>query len=228
MTTCPRALSGTTRIALALCVPLALLLTNLYLVASPVYIRYEYSKAGFPASSLYGKDERLALAEATLQYMRSDAGGEYLTRLQSQGRPIYNAREVSHLIDAKRVMRATFALQALCTVLSFLAFFAKGRTSSRRAESLTAISRGCLAFLAFLTGIGLLAYANFNLFFTMFHRLFFTGDSWLFPRTDSLIELFPVTFWMDATFILAGLTLIEYLVVALAAHALSLRFREAP
>jgi integral membrane protein (TIGR01906 family) len=33
--------------------------------------------------------------------------------------------------------------------------------------------------------------------FTLFHRIFFQGDTWLFPTTDTLIRLFPVEFWQD-------------------------------
>ncbi len=35
-------------------------------------------------------------------------------------------------------------------------------------------------------------------FFAGFHSLFFTGDSWLFSYSDTLIRLFPIRFWQDA------------------------------
>lgn len=35
-------------------------------------------------------------------------------------------------------------------------------------------------------------------FFVGFHSLFFTGDSWLFAYSDTLIRLFPIRFWQDA------------------------------
>ena len=36
-----------------------------------------------------------------------------------------------------------------------------------------------------------------NWFFVFFHRIFFTGDTWLFLYSDSLIRLFPEMFWQD-------------------------------
>lgn len=39
---------------------------------------------------------------------------------------------------------------------------------------------------------------QFRWFFVEFHHLFFMGDSWLFPRSDTLIQLFPEQFWFDA------------------------------
>jgi len=39
---------------------------------------------------------------------------------------------------------------------------------------------------------------QFQWFFVKFHHLFFEGESWLFPRTDTLIQLFPEQFWFNA------------------------------
>jgi uncharacterized membrane protein len=35
-------------------------------------------------------------------------------------------------------------------------------------------------------------------FFADFHHLFFQGNSWLFPDSDTLIRLYPLQFWQDA------------------------------
>jgi integral membrane protein (TIGR01906 family) len=35
-------------------------------------------------------------------------------------------------------------------------------------------------------------------FFADFHHLFFTGDSWIFEYSDTLIRLYPIRFWEDA------------------------------
>ena len=223
MTTNSAAFNAGVRVVLAVCVPLALLLANLYVVANPTYIRYEYGKAGFPPASLYEAAERLGLAEATLHYTRSGEDTGYLMSLQSRGRAVYNAREVKHLVDAKTVMRIAFLVQGISSVLSLLVLAYAWLNPEIRVSALRAVSLGCFTLFAVLIGIGLLAYSNFGFFFTIFHRLFFEGDSWLFPRTDTLIQLFPVPFWMDATFILAGLTLIECLIVGLGSYALSRR-----
>ena len=211
------------RIVLGVCTPLFLLLSNLYLVATPAYIQREYGSPSFPFASEYDDAERLALAEATLYYMRSGEGAGYLTSLQVRGRAVYNAREVRHLIDAKRVMRAAFWVHGACGVLILAATAFLWRRRELWPGALRAMSLGCLLLFLLLFGIGLLAFVNFNLFFTAFHRLFFAGDTWLFPRSDTLIQLFPLPFWVDATFIIALLTLAESLVVAGIAYALSRR-----
>ena len=39
-----------------------------------------------------------------------------------------------------------------------------------------------------------------------FHRIFFEGDTWRFPSSDTLIRLYPDAFWIGVGAWLAGLT----------------------
>ena len=225
MTSNSSAFQRIARIVLLLCIPPLLLLSNLYLVATPAFIRYEYGKPGFPAAQLYGAAERLALAEATLHNLRSAAGPDYLWELRSQGQEVYNPREVKHLLDVKVVMRAAFWVQGICALLGVAAILFLWRRPEGRRAVLRAVYQGSLALLILLLAIGLLAYTSFDVFFVLFHRLFFQGDSWLFAYSDTLIQLFPVQFWMDATVVLAGLAVAESVLAAVVAHVLIRRVR---
>lgn len=225
MKTEPAALNPVVRIVLVLCTPLVLLLSNLYVGATPAFIRYEYNKPDFPPADLYDSAERLSLAEGTIHYMRSNEDVDYLMKLQSRGLPVYNPREIKHLVDAKRVMNAAFGLHGICLLLCLLALAYSRSHPERWRRAWQAVSLGCLLLFVLLISIGLLAYANFNSFFTTFHRLFFTGDSWLFSYSDTLIQLFPLPFWMDATWLMSLPTLAECAIVGLAAYAFSRRLK---
>jgi len=61
--------------------------------------------------------------------------------------------------------------------------------------------------------LGLFAAVGFQTFFTLFHRVFFEGDSWLFNYTDSLIQFYPLPFWFETSLALIGLTVFEAMVV---------------
>ncbi len=65
--------------------------------------------------------------------------------------------------------------------------------------------------------IGLVAAFAFRFFFVRFHRIFFEGETWLFPGTDTLIQVFPEKFWFDAALLIVILTLIEAAVIGLLA-----------
>ena len=69
------------------------------------------------------------------------------------------------------------------------------------------ISRGGWATLGLIAALLLGVAISFEGLFTEFHRLFFTGDTWIFYWSDTLIRLFPMRFWRDA-FILVGAVVI--------------------
>jgi uncharacterized membrane protein len=56
-------------------------------------------------------------------------------------------------------------------------------------------------------------------FFESFHRIFFEGDTWRFPSSDTLIRLYPDEFWVGVAAWLAGLTIALGVVVWLGATA---------
>jgi integral membrane protein (TIGR01906 family) len=49
---------------------------------------------------------------------------------------------------------------------------------------------------------------SFESLFTEFHRLFFTGDTWLFLYSDNLIRLFPMRFWQDCFIYIGGMSIL--------------------
>ena len=53
-------------------------------------------------------------------------------------------------------------------------------------------------------------------FFTTFHRIFFAGESWIFPYSDTLIRLFPMRFWADVATVIAALLVVEAIVAGAA------------
>jgi integral membrane protein (TIGR01906 family) len=70
-------------------------------------------------------------------------------------------------------------------------------------EYLRGLWRGGWLTLALVVVLGGFAAVSFWQFFTVFHELFFSGGSWLFLYSDTLIRLFPLPFWQDA-FLFAG------------------------
>lgn len=216
------------RAVLVVSVAILLLLSNLYLVATPTFIRHEYSKPGFPPADLYTPAERQVLAEATLHYLRSRAGPEYLWDLSLEGWAVYNPREVKHLVDVKVVMQAAFWLQACALLLAAVTIAILWRGAGGKLAVLRAVYWGSGGLLLCVAAIGLLAYTSFDVFFVLFHRVFFQGDSWLFAYSDTLIQLFPVQFWMDAAAALVLPAIAESVVVGGLAYVLSRRVGGGP
>jgi integral membrane protein (TIGR01906 family) len=190
----------------SLLVPLALIGTALRILLSPIFVNVEYRMPYFPVDD-YGmtQQERLHWAPFALKYLVNDSDISYLGKLKFEdGSPIFNERELNHMADVKKVVHN--ALQAWYVSLAILILlFALAYTGKWLGMYMQGLRRGGLWMIGLALALGLVAaigiVANpdvFWEFFTLFHQLFFTGDSWLFYYSDSLIRLFPIRFWEDA------------------------------
>lgn len=79
----------------------------------------------------------------------------------------------------------------------------------------SALRTGGLLTASIVLVVGITALAAWQTWFELFHRLLFVSGSWLFSYSDTLIRLFPVEFWSDATLALCGLSLVGGLLAAL-------------
>lgn len=196
-----------TRIGLGLItlgVPFFLMMTAIRVMISPWYPEVEYRMPYFPADP-YGftLQDRLTYARPSIEYLLNDAGIEFLADLRlPDGSPLYNERELSHMLDVKiLVQEMIVAWRILAALYAGVFVWAwRGRWMPRLWGALAAGGRWTITLLACVLA---LVAVSFNWLFTMFHRLFFTGDTWIFLYSDSLIRLFPIPFWRDA-FILVG------------------------
>ncbi len=172
---------------------------------TPIFPQVEYRLLGFPEDS-YGftLEDRLHWAPIAIEYLLNDAGPEFLADLRFEdGSAVFNEREVSHMLDVKIVVTgALMALRLILLALVLLALLAWRFTLIK--EFMLGIQRGGQLIFWLILGIGAFAAISFNAFFTAFHGLFFTGDSWLFYYSDTLIRLFPIRFWQDASLIILG------------------------
>jgi integral membrane protein (TIGR01906 family) len=226
----PAWLAVTCRVVLTLVIPLALVLTNVRLLMTPVFLDIEYSLPGFPDDP-YGftKADRLHWSKLSLQFLLNDAGIDFVRNLHflaGQTAPpescqyyldgdctrLYNDRELRHMSDVKVVVRWTLtawlASLALC-VLAGAALYATGARSVLRAGLLG----GTGLTLVILIGLVTYLLISFDTFFVQFHRVFFEGETWIFLWSDTFIRLFPVRFWQDAFTFIGGAAILEALAI---------------
>jgi integral membrane protein (TIGR01906 family) len=210
------------QIAVALALPLVLLIGNIQLLMHPRFVKYEYGKAGFPADTVLpaegyplSRTEREALAEVALRSITGPEGMRLLeeARFQETGGPAFNAREIRHMRDVRWLFQRARVLFwiALVTLLGggTLLIWRGGHRHRLTRPLLVSV----ISTLSVAGALGLYILISFGSFFTRFHHLFFAGDTWLFRQDDTLIRLFPTDFWFDAALIIAGLTVVELVLV---------------
>lgn len=78
----------------------------------------------------------------------------------------------------------------------------------RLPEYFRALSTGGWLAVGLIVAVLAAVMIDFDGLFTAFHQIFFTGDTWLFYYSDSLIRLFPMEFWSNAFIAVGALTII--------------------
>jgi integral membrane protein (TIGR01906 family) len=179
--------------------PWFLALTSLLPLLTPAFLRLQYARPDVPPSARFSPQERQTFAQAAAHYLVSTEGIDYLTNLtEPDGSPLFNERELTHMVDVKVLLNRAIALDAVL-VLLLLACFAillsREETRDRTPRYLLA---GSLVAPALAICALVVVPLQFQLFFVEFHHVFFEGETWLFPRTDTLIQLFPEQFWFNA------------------------------
>jgi hypothetical protein len=110
-------------------------------------------------------------------------------------RPFYDASEAAHLRDARVLLLGLLVAGGVAGAI----LVARLIGAPDRRATWSAIGRGGAAVAVGVALIGIVAAAAFGPLFELFHRVFFPGGNWAFdPRTQHLVQLYPVAFWQIA------------------------------
>jgi integral membrane protein (TIGR01906 family) len=206
-----------------LALPFCIGLGWLTLLIGPAYPRYAYGWPDLPPDPVHALPdladtdliplspaERLELALVAVDFLQSPQPPEvavYLLaeqRLPHTGLPLYNERELAHMVDVKRLTDRIRWLALLAAVVVGGGLLGLLKHPQTRQSGYLALGRGGLLTLLLLGGLAALIGLGWPFFFYQFHGLFFAAGTWSFAPTDSLMRLFPERFFFEFA-LLAGL-----------------------
>lgn len=198
----------------SLLIPFAILMGGVRAIMTPAFPAGEYRRAAFPPDPYgFSTAEREKWAGYAVRYLTNSEDISYLADLQDlHGSPIFNERELDHMVDVKRVVRmASFAWYAVLVISAgiVIAALALGASEGLR----KALNRGGWLTIGLMAGVLIFLAVNFNSLFEQFHRLFFESGTWLFYANDTLIRLFPMEFWRDAFLLVLSFTLVVAIII---------------
>jgi len=203
------------KLLIILLIPILIIGGVVRILATDAYLAFEYGRVSFPADSFGFTDrQRFILASTNIHYVRAHLPGDELSKQTLNGVPVYNPREVSHMADVQVVFQAILRVWRVVLIMLLLSGFVLWRNGNRAAFA-SAIQSGGLLTSGIILTIALLAIFAWRFWFNTFHLIFFKPGSWLFSYSDTLIRLFPVEFWFDATLTISVLSLIGGLFLAL-------------
>jgi integral membrane protein (TIGR01906 family) len=185
------------------------------------YPSFEYQRIP-PDQYGFTPEERLFYAHATLDYLQRPEPPEaviYLLeelRLPDSNDPLYNEREIGHMIDVKLLTDSIRTIWWITAVLVTLGLAFLLTQPALRPVGYRAIFQGGLATVIILAAIAIFIAVGWSIFFVQFHELLFPPGTWTFYYTDSLIRLFPEQFWFDIGVIMSvGALLLGVVVTAI-------------
>jgi integral membrane protein (TIGR01906 family) len=204
---------------IVIAMPLLLGLGSIRAIIAWDYPGFEYRRIA-PDRFGFTPEERLELAHATLAYLQRPEPSEEVIfmledlRLPGTDDPLYNQREIGHMLDVKDVadwMKRIALIAAVLVVTGFIILFLRSET---RWEAYRTVMHGGVATASILLVLALFILLAWNIFFVQFHQLLFPPDTWTFSYSDGLIRLFPEQFWFDVGVIVSVGTLLEGIAIA--------------
>ncbi|MCJ7624208.1 MAG: TIGR01906 family membrane protein [Anaerolineaceae bacterium] len=192
------------RVVITLLVVMVIIMTSIRLLLTPLFLEVEYRLPGFPSDQYgFNLEDRLKWSKISVDYLIKNVDNSYLENFSlSESTPLYNEREISHMLDVKILVGQMLICWYAILVILIGAGILAWRTGWL-SDYWSAISNGGWWTIGLIVTILIGVAIGFNALFTGFHRIFFEGDTWLFAYSDTLIRLFPIRFWSDA-FIFIG------------------------
>ncbi len=189
--------------------PFVILMISVRILITPIFAKIEYNLPGFPEDPYgFALEDRLQWSEPSIRYLVNNEDIDYLEDLTfDDGEPIFNDRELSHMVDVKGVvtgMRVTLAIFLIVLIVCTWVMIKNGRRDLLNA----AFYKGGWGLISLIAAILLLVAISFNQLFTWFHKIFFSDGTWQFYTSDTLIRLFPMRFWRDAFIFVGVLSLV--------------------
>lgn len=112
---------------------------------------------------------------------------------EGESREAFNNREIHHMVDVKDiyVKLSYLRLISLLLIIGIIALI-------RKKYLLNAMYYSAGLSFGFSLILGIIISINFNKAFIFFHEIAFSNDLWLLdPRTDLLINLLPLSFFIN-------------------------------
>lgn len=204
-------LARTLQVLLAIFYPFILLIAAIRLIASPIFLWFDYQRPGFPADGFgFSTADRMTYGSYGVDFLNNIADNRYLGELRDPaGNPLFLGTEVQHMADVKNVMSFTYLAGLIMGIIVIIALAYLGKRYSGGIRR--GLFAGSVATLILLAGLTTAAILGWEKFFTTFHEIFFSQGNWTFNYSDTLIRLYPPQFWVDAAITIGGLVVITSL-----------------
>lgn len=196
---------------------LTLLFTDVQLTAfNRAYYEKQYKKYQVPESIGITMPELMTSTDNLLNYIDNKRDNlDFTATIKGAQREFFSERDKLHMIDVKNLFVKGKLIRNIAFIycVIYIAWFvlkAKNKTRNISRLALTAFVAGILPIILLI----ILMNMDFYKYFTIFHEIFFNNDLWqLDPAKDTLINMFPESFFSDIAFKIAYFYVAELLLM---------------
>ncbi len=197
--------------------PVLLLLGALRSTLSHAFLRYEYTRPGFPADAYgFSVGDRVILGNYALDYLYNGENIDFLAAFTLSARqclgsyannsagtcPMFSQAALAHMEDVKKLTTMAFAFALGLAIAAGAMVLMTWRSLAYRRAILRGVYLGSMLTLATLATLAVIAAAAWDRAFDVFHEFFFAAGTWRFPFSDTLIRLYPERLFVDAAIVI--------------------------
>lgn len=126
---------------------------------------------------------------------------------------VMSANGEFHFYEVKKIFLNIYLIIFIIIVLSILYIYIKKRIG-KKVKLYKLLNYGANTLIVFLTTLLLSIYIDFSKVFTVFHKIFFNNDYWIFDeRTDPIIRVLP-----EEVFKLYALIILLFIFIAVVSY----------
>ncbi len=181
------------------------------------YYEKMYDKLAVADTLSITNKELFEVNDKLLSYIKGQENNlDYSIEINGRTEEFFNQREKDHMIDvqdlylnANKIRIVSFAIALLSFVFAFI-------NKIKKSEFAEVLGKVLLSYGFIIGSILIYAVLDFDSFWTTFHHLIFSNDLWLLdPRTDRLINMVPLEFFMGIVFRILLTLVIVFMVLFL-------------
>ncbi|MBN2422038.1 DUF1461 domain-containing protein [Candidatus Woesearchaeota archaeon] len=178
-----------------------------YTIYNLPFYEYEYEK--YDIYSLFGKEKTISVTRNLFNYFKNK---EYLDNV------FFNEEEISHLYDVKVLINKFYVFYLFNLILFISSLFIVYRLKKKRFVKNIAkilVYTGLFSVLLIISVFIFYKVTGFYFLFEKFHEILFTGNYSFDPGVSNMKAMFPDGFFMDMSFRIGFIFVLESMIVLL-------------
>lgn len=181
--------------------PLAILLTILqYYSYNKDFYMQKFEKYNIENITGMSRQDLSNVTEKLISYLKGNERDLNMeASINGEIREVFGQREKQHMIDVRDLFIKSHRLRNISLAISLITALIIILVSKRRKKDIwqSILFAGIVPNI-FAMILYILVKIDFNKYFTYFHKIFFNNDLWLLnPKTDVLIQMLPLEFFID-------------------------------